>query len=212
MDLYLLGRQLKMTTKWSLMKKYHGATMVYHDKQWYTMLHITCTMVHCIHTIVHPCTTMVPLSYTMGCYGVPWYNLVQLWYIHGTNNIPGHVIPYQNILYAFSKSPRNMACRKSPGKACFHVWYRACSSLHSFAAGKLTVACPIIPLPPWIYFMSENSIWCSAKPKLMLHLINFIARKIISSVKRCGAPPILDVMCVHIEILINHFWTLTPRH
>ena len=37
--------------------------------------------------MVHPCTTMVQLSYTMGCYGVPWYNLVLHWYIHGTNNI-----------------------------------------------------------------------------------------------------------------------------
>ena len=28
-----------------------------------------------------------------------------------------------------------------------------------------TIACSITPLPPWIYFTSENSIWRSAKPK-----------------------------------------------
>ena len=58
-------------------KKYHGTTMVYHGKQWYTMVQITCTMVHCIHAMVHsilyhgmllctmvqPCATMVH----------PWY-------------------------------------------------------------------------------------------------------------------------------------------
>ena len=27
--------------------------------------------------------------------------------------------------------------------------------------------CSVTPLPPWIYFLSENSIWCSAKPKCM---------------------------------------------
>ena len=72
----------EMTTMRSLIKKYHGTTMVYHGKQWYIMVNSGnhgkqwYTMVHYIHTTVHPCTTMVQLSYTMGCYGVPWYNLV----------------------------------------------------------------------------------------------------------------------------------------
>ena len=45
---------------------------------------------------------------------------------------------------------------------CANVEY----DLHSFAAGETTtIACSITPLPPWIYFTSENSIWRSAKPK-----------------------------------------------
>ena len=55
----------------ALMKKYHGtamvqpwyshgATMVYHGKQWYTMVQITCTMVD---------------------YGIPWYILTVPWHI-----------------------------------------------------------------------------------------------------------------------------------
>ena len=55
-----------------------------------------------------------------------------------------------------------------------------------------TIACSITPLPPWIYFPSENSIWRSAA---VTH--NLIGRKIISNVKHSDARnslPILDVI------------------
>ena len=55
-----------------------------------------------------------------------------------------------------------------------------------------TTACSITPLPPWIYFLSENSIWRSAA---VTH--NLIGRKIISNVKHSDARnplPILDVI------------------
>ena len=38
----------------------HGATMVYHGKQWYTMVQCNCTMVD---------------------YGIPWYILTVPWHI-----------------------------------------------------------------------------------------------------------------------------------
>ena len=43
-----------------VMKKYHGATMAYHCKQWYTMVRCKCTMVQTTSTMVN-------------C-GIPWYN------------------------------------------------------------------------------------------------------------------------------------------
>ena len=57
------------------LKKYHVTSYLYHGVLWYTM-------VHCIHTMVHPCTSMVQLSYTIGCYSVPWYDLVELDMVH----------------------------------------------------------------------------------------------------------------------------------
>ena len=73
----------------------HGATMVYHGKQWYTMVRckctmvqITCTMVNCgipwynfSCTVAHPCATMVQRTYTMVHYGIPWYIVSIPWYI-----------------------------------------------------------------------------------------------------------------------------------
>ena len=62
----------------------HGATMVYHGKQWYTMVlcdrtmvHPCATMVYCKRTMVHPCVTMVQAWYKKL---VPWYIMVY----HGT--------------------------------------------------------------------------------------------------------------------------------
>ena len=102
------------------MKKYHGTTMVYHNKQWYTMVDITCTMVHFIHTMVHPCTTIVQLPYTMGCYDVPWYNLVQLWYIHGTNNIVHGMLSLTKIYYTpFPNLPEIWLAEKVSGRLVF---------------------------------------------------------------------------------------------
>ena len=58
--------------------------MVYHGKQWYTMVLCDCTMVHpcatmvyCTRTMVHPCVTMVQAWYKKL---IPWYIMVY----HGT--------------------------------------------------------------------------------------------------------------------------------
>ena len=87
--------------------------MVYHGKQWYTMVRrnctmvqITCTMVNCgipwYVTMAHPCATMVQRTCIMVHYDIPWYvlaqpeyNLLETWhameydgtssYHHGTN-------------------------------------------------------------------------------------------------------------------------------
>ena len=45
----------------------HGATMVYHGKQWYTMVRCNCTMVQ--------------ITCTMVDYGIPWYILTVPWHI-----------------------------------------------------------------------------------------------------------------------------------
>ena len=45
----------------------HGATMVYHGKQWYTMVRCNCTMVQ--------------ITCTMVDYGIPWYILTVSWHI-----------------------------------------------------------------------------------------------------------------------------------
>ena len=45
----------------------HGATMVYHGKQWYTMARCNCTMVQ--------------ITCTMVDYGIPWYILTVPWHI-----------------------------------------------------------------------------------------------------------------------------------
>ena len=69
----------------------HGATMVYHGKQWYTMVwcnntivQITCTMVDYgipwyVLTVpwAHPCAIMVQRTCTMVHYDIPWYILAQ---------------------------------------------------------------------------------------------------------------------------------------
>ena len=45
----------------------HGATMVYHGKQWYTVVQYNCTMVQ--------------ITCTMVDYGIPWYILTVPWHI-----------------------------------------------------------------------------------------------------------------------------------
>ena len=45
----------------------HGATMVYHGNQWYTMVRCNCTMVQ--------------ITCTMVDYGIPWYILTVPWHI-----------------------------------------------------------------------------------------------------------------------------------
>ena len=55
----------EMTTKWSLMTKHHGTTMVYHGKQWYTMVHITLPW----YIVSIPWYILVP----------PWYNTLTPW-------------------------------------------------------------------------------------------------------------------------------------
>ena len=69
----------------------HGATMVYHGKQWYTMAWCNCTMVqinlyhgrlwytmvHFNCTMAHPCVAMVHRTCTMVHYDILWYILAQ---------------------------------------------------------------------------------------------------------------------------------------
>ena len=56
---------------------------------------------------------------------------------------------------------------------CYHVMYKS-TLLRS--GETIPIACSVTPLPPWIYFTSENSIWRSAKPKPLLH-VNWLAGK-----------------------------------
>ena len=96
------------------MKKYHGATMVYHSKQWYTM-------VHCKRTVVNPCVTMVQAWHTkmVHPFVTIWNNLLVQWdvmvyhrtslYHHGTN------ILYHGILQCTMVQP----CATT-----VHPWYK----------------------------------------------------------------------------------------
>ena len=105
----------------------HDATMVYHGKQWYTVVNcgipwynFSCTMAHpCATmvqrtcTMVHPCTTKVQFTCTMACYGIRWYiflppqyKFLTPWYVmvyHGTTfmkvyyRTPKFGIPWYNL-------------------------------------------------------------------------------------------------------------------
>ena len=64
----------------------HGTLYLYHSTSICNhMERFTCTMV--CYGVPSYIMIQIHVSYTMVCYGVPWCNLVQLWYIHGTNNL-----------------------------------------------------------------------------------------------------------------------------
>ena len=71
----------EMTTMWSLIKKYHGTTMVYHGKQWYIVVN-------------------------SGNHGKQWYNHGTLYPYHGTSLYHhGTIILHHGMLWCTMVQP-----------------------------------------------------------------------------------------------------------
>ena len=178
----------------TLMKKYHGTTMVqpwyttvYHGKQWYTMVwckcsmvQITCTMVNrgipwynfsC--TMAHPYGTMVQRTCTMVHYGIPWYIVSIPWYILAQLKY-NLLVPW----YAMEYDGTSSYHHSTNFLHCGMLWFTMVQSLW-----KYTIVHQILEYHDIIYHAFIIVYFGSIYPLMDLHHVKFC--NICTYIKYC---------------------------